>query len=250
MTSKQSFKKIGSCLQNMQITPEKKVSTQTGLILSLNTFVSTGKTKALAVKAGMPHGRSGSLTLLNGMEITTLIETGNQNQPTPPQLTQQQKSLLMGLVYDRERIRGTNAQLPIPKIQPDDMAGLCKVYIQGMAALEPTPKNNIVKVTSILKVLFPGAKTDATSLKILLLKYAQVLSDEGYSFQAIDKGIDACLLNHKSDFMPTIETLNSYIKPIQLKLKQEMSLLKQVLERNSEHLALPAPQKQIEQDNS
>jgi len=154
------------------------------------------------------------------------------------------------LVYDQERLRGMNAKLPIPRIQPDDMAGLCKVYIQGMAALEPTPKNNIVKVTSILKVLFPGAKTDATSLKILLLKYAQVLSDEGYSFHAIDKGIDACLLNHKSDFMPTIETLNSYIKPIQLKLKQEMSLLGQVLERNAEHLALPAPQKQTGQDQS
>ncbi len=119
------------------------------------------------------------------------------------------------------------------------------VYIQGMAALEAAPKNNIVKVTGILKVLFPGAKTDSTSLKILLLKYAQVLSDEGYSFHAIDKGIDQCLLNHKSDFMPTIETLNSYIKPIQLKLKQEMTLLKVVLERNAEHLALPAPQKQI-----
>ncbi len=118
-----------------------------------------------------------------------------------------------------------------------------KIYIQGMAALEPSPKDNIVMVTSILKVLFPGAKTDETSLKILLAKYAQVLSDQGYSFDSINRGIDACLLNHKSDFMPTIETLNSYIKPIHLKLKQEMSLLKNVLERNAEHLALPAPQK-------
>lgn len=124
-----------------------------------------------------------------------------------------------------------------------------KVYIQGMAALEPTPQSKIVQVTSILKVLFPGAKADETSLKILLLKYAQVLSDEGYSFHAIDRGIDKCLLNHKSDFMPTIETLNSYIRPIWLKLKQEMSLLGQVLERNAEHLVLSAPQKQIAQDN-
>lgn len=114
-----------------------------------------------------------------------------------------------------------------------------------MAVLEPAQFDDIVKLTGMLKVLFPGGRVDGESLKMLLVKYAQVLSEEGYSFYSINKGIDQCLLNNESNFMPTIQVLNSYIKPIDKELHMEMYSLKISLEHNIEYLIKNKQQKQV-----
>ena len=136
-------------------------------------------------------------------------------------------------------------ELRIPRLSPQGIEEWGKVYIQGMAALEPAPRKFIAMHVGILLAMFPNTTGGDGGAEAALLPIVDDLKN--YGCQAILTGLEHLRTRRKNDFRPsTAEPIIAYVHPIQSKLDREMKLLKKILERNAEHLS--APQKQITQD--
>jgi len=154
----------------------------------------------------------------------------------------------MTLIYDQDMIRGFPGQeLRIPHLSLQGIEVWGKIYIQGMAALEPAPRKFIAMHVGILLAMFPNTTGGDGGAEAALLPIVDDLKN--YGCQAILTGLEHLRTRRKNDFRPsTAEPIIAYVHPIQSKLAREMKLLEKVLNRNAEYLAQPAPQKQIEQE--
>lgn len=239
MSSKKSLQTVASYLPNIENMRKARGSQKTGLVLSLNTSSSTGQGLALKGRDGTSHGRSGALTLPNGMEIKAAIQT-ERGANLLPSLTSQQTSSLSAVVYKHESMTQPSMTGPksdpddykLPKIPPNDLEMWGKTYIQGMAALEPSPEAPVIVLIGALKIKRPTVKMGEKDTRIFLNMTVKLLIEAGYGYFAIEQGIKELMTKHEDPFFPSDQVLRKYIYPINYRQQHKMNLLGVMLEQS------------------
>lgn len=120
----------------------------------------------------------------------------------------------------------------LPKILEKDLELWGKTYIQGMAALEPAPIQNIDALIGVLRIKRPMQKMNGKDMKMFLTLTSKFLHESGFGYFAIEEGIRNLMLRDEGQFFPTDQVLQKYIYPVNYKFKHKMSLLGKMLEQS------------------
>lgn len=120
----------------------------------------------------------------------------------------------------------------LPKILPDDLESWGETYIQGMAALEPARKQNIIPLLAALRIKKPTQNLIAKDNKLFLGITSKFLHESGFGYFAIEQGIKDLMMKDDGVFFPTDKKLQQYIYPVNYKFKQKMNLLGKMLEQS------------------
>lgn len=106
-----------------------------------------------------------------------------------------------------------------------------KVLIQLRAATAPSEFEATVTRLTRLKLQKPTQTMDAASVSVFLEDIADMLTQDGYGYPAIDQGITELIRKEKERFFPTYERLRHYIYPTQYKFKRRADKLEEMLQR-------------------
>jgi len=120
----------------------------------------------------------------------------------------------------------------LPKIPEKDLDHWGKMYIQGMAALQPAPIRAIDVLIGALRIKRPMQKMSDKDMEMFLKLTAKFLHESGFGYFAVEEGIKNLLLRDEGKFFPTDQLLQKYIYPVNYRLKHKLNLLGKVLEQS------------------
>lgn len=133
----------------------------------------------------------------------------------------------------KERHRWKNDKsIKSPVIAAKDEEKWAAILLQGKAALLKSPFELTLTRLTRLKLQKPTQFMEEEAVAVFLEDICDHFDKRGFSYHAIDEGINRLIEREEDKFFPTMRTLISYIHPIHWALKSRIDMIEDLLKRN------------------
>ncbi|MBT5187693.1 MAG: DUF1376 domain-containing protein [Kordiimonadaceae bacterium] len=198
-----------------------------------NWWVSENGRKA-GEKDGSPPGKHGYVKMSTGNWLKVDIKRDNHGTAVVPPLRGRDWRLIDTVIdsriYDSEKS---------VKIKEKDEKFWAEILMQGSAALDVAPFEHVLSRMTRLKPQKPTQHMDEQAVSVFLEDICSHLERRGYSYHAIDQGINTLIEREDDKFFPTMKVLLKYIHPLHWQLKQRIKKLQEILKQNHNKTILP-----------
>lgn len=224
--STQSLGNLVKCLPSMASTQEARDLTSGKSPMNGKGSATTGLALQRQKLTGLQHGETGYVVISSGKEVAhQVVEDLRTGLVAAISLPRERGSLLNTEINN---LRYVNTETVI--LSDDDEVYWSKIYIQGMAALKPSPRNKIIRRLIMLKLQKPTQAMSALEVEIFIEDIAEMLNEGGFCYQAVDEGIKNYLRTPAGAFFPPYNVLEDHIKAVQGKLKRQINMIGTLLE--------------------